>query len=201
MYVRLFKPAIDFVVALAILIVTLPVFIVITVLLSFLNDGNPFFKQDRPGKKGKIFRIIKFRTMNGKRDEKGELLPDLERLTKIGLFVRKSSLDELPQLINVLSGDMSLVGPRPLLVEYLQRYSSFQIRRHEVKPGITGWAQVNGRNSISWNDKFELDVWYVDHLSFKLDLKILFLTLVKVIKRDGINKEGHATTVGFNGNN
>ena len=201
MYSRYFKPLIDIVLSLIGLIILSPVLLVISVLLAYVNDWKPFFFQSRPGKDGKIFRIVKFKTMNDRRDIDGNLLSDAERLTPIGRFVRKASLDEIPQLINVLKGDMSLVGPRPLLVEYLPLYSQEQARRHEVRPGITGWAQVNGRNAISWQQKFEYDVWYVDHVSFLLDLKILFLTIKNVIKRDGISKDGFATTEKFNGEN
>lgn len=172
----------------------------VTVGLYFANNGKPFFFQTRPGKNARLFRIIKFKTMNDKKDAQGGLLPDAERLTKIGGFVRKTSLDEIPQLINVLKGEMSLIGPRPLLPEYLPLYSPEQYRRHEVRPGITGWAQVNGRNAISWQQKFEYDVWYVNHLSFALDLRILFLTLKKVVIREGINTDGQATTERFKGN-
>ena len=163
------------------------------------SDGKPFFFQLRPGKGGKIFKIIKFKTMNDRKDAEGNLLPDSDRLTKVGSFVRKTSLDEIPQLLNVVIGDMSIVGPRPLLTTYLHLYSDFQNRRHDVKPGITGWAQVNGRNAISWDKKFELDVWYVDHISFLLDLKILFKTVQKVIKSDGINAADSATIEPFQG--
>ena len=178
-----------------------PLFFVVMVGLFFVNDGKSFFYQLRPGKNGKIFKIIKFKTMNDKRDSNGNLLPDAKRLTKIGLFVRKTSLDEIPQLLNVIKGDMSLVGPRPLLPEYLALYSETQRRRHEIKPGITGWAQVNGRNAISWTKKFEYDVWYVDHISFLLDVKIILLTIKKVFIREGISQEGHATVENFNGKN
>lgn len=166
-----------------------------------VGHKNIFFPQQRPGKDEKIFKIVKFKTMTDERDVEGNLLPDEKRLTKIGKFIRKTSLDELPQLINVLKGDMSLIGPRPLLPQYLPLYSKEQARRHNVRPGITGWAQVNGRNDISWGKKFELDVWYVDHLSFGLDMKIIFLTIWKVLKRDGVSKEGMATTEPFNGHN
>ena len=178
-----------------------PVFVLVTIGLFFANDGKPFFFQLRPGKNGKIFKIIKFKTMTDKKDENGNLLPDADRLTKIGSFVRKTSLDEIPQLLNVIKGDMSLVGPRPLLPKYLELYNDFQRRRNEVKPGITGWAQVNGRNSISWEKKFEYDVWYVDNVSFLLDIKILILTVLKVVKSEGINEQGQATSNEFKGNN
>ena len=177
----------------------LPVFIVITAWLYFTNNGKPFFFQRRPGKGERIFTIIKFKTMNDKRDAAGELLPDAKRLTAVGRFVRKTSLDEIPQLLNVLKGDMSFVGPRPLLPEYLPLYNETQRRRHDVKPGITGWAQVNGRNAISWIQKFEYDVWYVENQSFLLDLKILFLTIKKVLVSEGIVSEGQATIEAFKG--
>lgn len=199
MYQSFFKRVLDFVAALIGLIILSPIFIAVTVFLYFANEGKPFFFQLRPGKHGEIFKIVKFKTMNDKKDANGNLLPDAERLTKIGSFVRKTSLDEIPQLLNVLKGDMSLIGPRPLLVHYLDLYSDFQNRRHEVKPGITGWAQVNGRNAISWDTKFELDVWYVENISFVLDLKILFKTVLKVIKSEGINAADAATIEPFNG--
>ncbi|OIQ27496.1 MAG: lipid carrier--UDP-N-acetylgalactosaminyltransferase [Bacteroidetes bacterium MedPE-SWsnd-G2] len=163
-----------------------PVFIVVMVILFFKNDGKPFFFQERPGKDEVIFKIIKFKTMNDKKDSNGKLLDPSLRLTKTGKFVRKYSLDEIPQLINVIKGDMSLIGPRPLLVRYLPRYNDFQKQRHQIKPGITGWAQVNGRNAISWEQKFEFDVWYVHNISFLLDLKIIGLTIYKIFKKDGI---------------
>jgi undecaprenyl phosphate N,N'-diacetylbacillosamine 1-phosphate transferase len=200
MYKKFFKPFLDFLLSFIGLVVISPVFLLVMVLLAFANNGNPFFFQIRPGKNGKLFRIIKFRTMNDARDNKGKLLPDAQRLTKIGKIVRKTSLDEIPQLINVLKGDMSLIGPRPLLVEYLPLYNDFQKRRHEVKPGITGWAQVNGRNTISWQKKFEYDVWYVDNMSFKLDLKIFLMTIKKVFLRDGINNSNNETMNKFIGN-
>lgn len=199
MYQSFFKRVLDFVAALIGLIILSPIFLIVTVGLFFANQGKPFFFQRRPGQHGVIFKIIKFKTMNDKKDANGNLLPDAERLTKIGSFVRKTSLDEIPQLLNVLKGDMSLIGPRPLLVHYLDLYSDFQNRRHEVKPGITGWAQVNGRNAISWDTKFELDVWYVENISFVLDLKILFKTVLKVIKSEGINAADAATIEPFNG--
>jgi len=178
MYKNFIKPAIDFVLALVGFLFLSPVFVLVAIGLFFANDGKPFFFQLRPGKDGKIFKIIKFKTMTDKKDENGNLLPDADRLTKIGSFVRKTSLDEIPQLLNVIKGDMALVGPRPLLPQYLELYNDFQRRRNEVKPGITGWAQVNGRNSISWEKKFEYDVWYVDHVSFLLDIKILIMTVL-----------------------
>ncbi|WP_066440936.1 sugar transferase [Chryseobacterium sp. CCH4-E10] len=201
MYNFFLKRFFDFIIAFVGLVILSPVFITVTIGLFFANGGKPFFFQARPGLKEKIFKIIKFKTMNDKKDADGNLLPDSERLTSIGAFVRKTSLDEIPQLINVLKGDMSIIGPRPLLPQYLPIYNEFQKRRHEVRPGITGWAQVNGRNAISWAKKFELDVWYIDHISFALDCKIVLLTFKKVFKKEGINKEGQATTEAFNGNN
>ena len=200
MYKTFIKPFLDFILALIGFLLLSPVFIIVTIGLFFANQGKPFFFQLRPGKDGKIFKIIKFKTMNDKKDEHGNLLPDAERLTKVGSFVRKTSLDEIPQLLNVIKGDMSLIGPRPLLPSYLALYNDFQRRRNEVKPGITGWAQVNGRNSISWEKKFEYDVWYVDHISFALDFKILWLTVLKVLKSEGINEQGQATSEEFKGN-
>ena len=201
MYKNFIKPVIDFVLALVGFLFLSPVFVLVTIGLFFANDGKPFFFQLRPGKNGKIFKIIKFKTMTDKKDGNGNLLPDADRLTKIGSFVRKTSLDEIPQLLNVIKGDMSLVGPRPLLPKYLELYNDFQRRRNEVKPGITGWAQVNGRNSISWEKKFEYDVWYVDNVSFLLDIKILIMTILKVVKSEGINEQGQATSNEFKGNN
>ena len=201
MYKNFIKPAIDFVLALVGFLFLSPVFVLVAIGLFFANDGKPFFFQLRPGKDGKIFKIIKFKTMTDKKDENGNLLPDADRLTKIGSFVRKTSLDEIPQLLNVIKGDMALVGPRPLLPQYLELYNDFQRRRNEVKPGITGWAQVNGRNSISWEKKFEYDVWYVDNVSFLLDFKILIMTVLKVVKSEGINEQGQATSNEFKGNN
>lgn len=199
MYSLYFKGVLDFLAALIGFIVLSPIFLIVTIGLFFANQGKPFFFQLRPGKNGEIFKIIKFKTMNDKKDAQGELLPDAQRLTKVGALVRKTSLDEIPQLINVLKGDMSLIGPRPLLTQYLSLYNDFQNRRHEIKPGITGWAQVNGRNAISWDTKFEYDVWYVDHISFLLDMKILFLTVKKVFKSEGINAADAATIEPFNG--
>ena len=201
MYKNFIKPVIDFVLALVGFLFLSPVFVMVTIGLFFANDGKPFFFQLRPGKDGKIFKIIKFKTMTDKKDENGNLLPDADRLTKIGSFVRKTSLDEIPQLLNVIKGDMALVGPRPLLPQYLELYNDFQRRRNEVKPGITGWAKVNGRNSISWEKKFEYDVWYVDNVSFLLDIKILIMTVLKVVKSEGINEQGQATSNEFKGNN
>jgi len=199
-YNRVLKNFIDLVFALVLLVFLSPLFMIITLLLFIRNNGFPFFLQKRPGKDEKIFRVLKFKTMTDNKDQKGRLLPDSERLTGLGKLIRKTSLDEIPQLINVLKGDMSIVGPRPLLPEYLSLYNSQQKRRHEVKPGITGWAQVNGRNAIEWNQKFEYDVWYVDHISFVLDMKIIFKTILKVIKTEGINNQGQATTIPFQGN-
>ena len=193
MYKNYLKRFFDFIAALVGLLVLIPIFILVTIGLFFANQGKPFFFQTRPGKDEKLFRIVKFKTMNDNKDEQGNLLTDAERLTAVGKFVRKTSLDEIPQLINVLKGDMSLIGPRPLLPEYLPLYNQTQKRRHEVKPGITGWAQVNGRNAISWEDKFNYDVWYVNHCGFLLDMKILFLTFKKVLVREGISAQGHAT--------
>ncbi len=199
MYKKIVKPFFDFLASLIGLLLLSPIFICVTLLLTIANNGSPFFFQLRPGKNQKIFKIIKFKTMNDKKEANGNLLSDAERLTKIGNFVRKTSLDEIPQLLNVLKGDMSLVGPRPLLTNYLHLYSNFQNRRHELKPGITGWVQVNGRNSVSWEKKFELDVWYVDNCSFWLDVKILFKTIEKVVKSDGITAENSATIEPFDG--
>lgn len=202
MYKHFFKRLIDFILVLCVLLVIWPILLIITVWLHFANKGaGAFFTQDRPGKDGKIFKVIKYKTMTDERDAEGNLLPDADRLTKVGRFVRSTSIDELPQLINVLKGDMALIGPRPLLPQYLPLYSPEQARRHEVRPGITGWAQINGRNAISWTKKFEYDVWYVDHCSFLLDLKIVFLTIKKVFIREGISQEGQATMEFFNGHN
>ena len=200
MYKVYFKPLLDCVVSLLGIVVLSPIFLVTLICLFISNNGKVFFVQNRPGKNEKIFKIIKFRTMNNKKDAHGNLLPDAERLTYLGKIVRKTSLDEIPQLINVLKGDMSLIGPRPLLPEYLSLYNERQKKRHTVKPGITGWAQINGRNAVEWNKKFEFDVWYIENLSFILDLQILFLTLKKVVKLEGINREGVATNISFTGN-
>lgn len=190
MYQRFFKRIIDFTIVLCVLLVIWPILLVITILLLIFNEGaGAFFTQERPGYKGKVFKIIKFKTMNERKGPDGKLLPDVQRITKFGGIVRKLSLDELPQLFNVLKGDMSIIGPRPLLVQYLPLYSKEQARRHDVRPGITGWAQCNGRNNISWTKKFELDVWYVDHISFALDCKIVWQTAMKVIKRADIDNE------------
>ncbi|WP_333866560.1 sugar transferase [Sphingobacterium sp.] len=201
MYRHFFKRLFDFFIALIGLIILSPIFIVVTIGLYIANDGKPFFFQSRPGLNERIFKIIKFKTMNDKKDNNGNLLSDAERLTPIGSFVRKTSLDEIPQLINVLKGDMAIIGPRPLLIQYLPLYDDKQRRRHDVRPGITGWAQVNGRNAISWAKKFELDVWYVDHVSFLTDLNVFFTTFKKVFKREGISADGHVTIEPFNGNN
>ena len=202
MYKKLFKRVTDFCVIFIALVVLFAPLLIITLWLYFANKGaGVFFMQERPGKNGKIFKVIKFKTMTDERDVDGNLLPDAQRLTKVGRFVRSTSIDELPQLINVLKGDMALIGPRPLLPQYLPLYSKEQARRHEVRPGITGWAQVNGRNAISWTRKFELDVWYVDHCSFLLDLKIIFITIKKVFVREGISSETSVTMEAFTGNN
>lgn len=201
MYKLFGKRLFDFFVASIFFVLSLPVFILVTILLCIANGGKPFFFQKRPGKSEHVFSVIKFRTMNDKRDDKGVLLPDDQRITTVGSFVRKTSLDEIPQLLNVIIGDMSLVGPRPLLVFYLPLYNDQQKRRHELKPGITGWAQVNGRNAIDWQQKFEYDVWYIDHCSFALDMKIIFKTVLRVFKSDGINKSTGEFMEPFSGNN
>lgn len=206
MYARYIKRLLDFVIVLCALLVIWPILLIITLFLVFFNEGaGAFFTQERPGYKGKIFKIIKFKTMNERKDEKGVLLPDVQRITKFGGIVRKLSLDELPQLLNVLKGDMAIIGPRPLLVEYLPLYSKEQARRHDVRPGITGWAQCNGRNNLSWTKKFEMDVWYVDHVSFLLDCKIVWITVKKVLKRADIDNdesgEKKYTVPLFNGHN
>lgn len=201
MYKKKIKRSLDFIISLVSICILMPIFIIVFIGLYLANDGKPFFFQLRPGLNEKVFKIIKFKTMNDKKDEAGNLLSDEERLTIIGRFVRKTSLDEMPQLINVLKGDMSIIGPRPLLIQYLSLYNENQKTRHDIRPGITGWAQVNGRNAISWEKKFEYDVWYVDNLSFILDLKILWKTVVKVFRKEGINQEGQATVEAFNGGN
>lgn len=202
MYKHFFKRFFDFWISLIAIICILPFLLVVTVWLHFANKGaGAFFFQDRPGKDAKIFKVIKFKTMTDERDANGELLPDELRLTRVGKFVRSTSIDELPQLINVLKGDMALIGPRPLLVQYLPLYSPEQARRHEVRPGISGWAQCHGRNAISWKEKFMLDVWYVDHLSLLTDIKIIIKTIKKVLLREGISEEGYATMEPFNGKN
>lgn len=202
MYKHFFKRFLDFWISLFVLICISPILLVVTIWLHFANKGaGAFFFQERPGKDSKIFKVIKFKTMTDERDADGNLLPDEDRLTKVGKFVRSTSIDELPQLFNVLKGDMALIGPRPLLVQYLPLYSSEQLRRHEVRPGISGWAQCHGRNAISWNEKFKLDVWYVDHVSLWTDIKVIWITVMKVLKRADISEEGHATMEAFNGNN
>lgn len=200
MYKSYLKRTLDFIVSLVVMVLLFPILLIITLLLAIVNQGNPFFFQIRPGKDKNLFKIIKFKTMTDSKNKKGNLLPDDLRLTKIGSFVRKTSLDEIPQLINVLKGDMSLIGPRPLLPEYLPLYNAEQSKRHLVKPGITGWAQINGRNTISWEQKFEYDIWYVNNISFLTDLKIFFKTFEKVFKKIGINKNGEVTTTKFKGN-
>lgn len=203
MYANFIKRLIDFTIVFIVLLIIWPVLLLITLWLHFANKGaGAFFTQERPGKKGKIFKVIKFKSMTDEKDENGNLLPNELRITKVGAFIRKTSIDELPQLFNVLKGDMALIGPRPLRVDYLPLYSKEQARRHDVRPGITGWAQVNGRNAISWTKKFELDVWYVDHISFVLDIKIIFMTILKVIKRTDINSgEDKVGIERFNGYN
>lgn len=201
MYKYFFKRFLDFVISFISLVMLSPIILLITLFLAFINKGKPFFFQIRPGFNEKLFKIMKFKTMTDAKDADGNLLPDHERMTKVGNLVRKTSLDELPQLWSVFKGDMSLIGPRPLLPEYLPLYNNQQKKRHYVKPGITGWAQVNGRNTISWEKKFEYDVWYVENLSFKLDLKIFFTTFKKVFISEGINSKGEATTEAFNGVN
>lgn len=200
MYRNFFKRILDFICSLIGFIILLPVFLFVTLFLTIANNGKPFFFQQRPGKNNKIFEVVKFRTMNDKKDAQGNLLSDKDRLTSLGRFIRKTSLDEIPQLINVIKGDMSLVGPRPLLLEYLPLYNEEQIRRHEVRPGITGWAQINGRNAISWKDKFELDVWYIDNISISLDIRILLQTILKVFKSEGISSDTSLTMEKFEGN-
>ena len=201
MYKHFFKRLFDFSISLLVLLLISPILLVVTIWLHFANKGaGAFFMQERPGKDGKIFKVIKFKTMTDERDSEGNLLPDEVRLTEVGKIVRSLSIDELPQLINVVKGDMALIGPRPLLVQYLPLYSKEQARRHEVRPGISGWAQCHGRNSISWQEKFKLDVWYVDHVSLMTDLKVIYITIIKVLKRDGINEEGSATMEPFTGN-
>ena len=202
MYKHFLKRFLDFWIALIVLLCISPLLIVVALWLHVANKGaGAFFFQERPGKDGRIFRIIKYKTMTDERDADGHLLPDEQRLTKVGRFVRSTSIDELPQLINVLKGDMALIGPRPLLVQYLPLYSKEQARRHEVRPGISGWAQCHGRNAISWTEKFKLDVWYVDHVSLKTDLTVVWLTIQKVLKRADISEQGHATMEVFNGHN
>ena len=202
MYKHFFKRFFDFWISLIALICISPILVIVTIWLHFANKGaGAFFFQERPGKDAKIFKVIKFKTMTDERGPDGELLSDAERLTKVGKFVRSTSIDELPQFINVLKGDMSLIGPRPLLVKYLPLYSAEQARRHEVRPGISGWAQCHGRNAISWTEKFKLDVWYVDHCTLWTDIKVVWITIMKVIKRADINEAGQATMEPFNGSN
>ncbi|MDR2057196.1 MAG: sugar transferase [Dysgonamonadaceae bacterium] len=202
MYKHFFKRFLDFTITLAALLVLFPFLLLVILFLHFANKGaGIFFTQERPGKNAKLFKVIKFKTMTDEHDADGNLLPDDVRLTQIGKLVRSLSIDEIPQLLNILRGDMSLIGPRPLMPKYLPLYSLEQFRRHEVRPGITGWAQINGRNDISWKQKFEYDVWYIDHLSFTLDVKIFFLTIKKILIREGISKEGMATTDPFDGTN
>ena len=202
MYKHFLKRFLDFWIAFIVLVCISPLLVVVTLWLHVANKGaGAFFLQERPGKDGRIFRILKYKTMTDERDSNGHLLPDEQRLTKVGRFVRSTSIDELPQLLNVLKGDMALIGPRPLLVQYLPLYSKEQARRHEVRPGISGWAQCHGRNAISWTEKFKLDVWYVDHVSLKTDLTVVWLTIQKVLKRADISEQGHATMEVFNGNN
>jgi undecaprenyl phosphate N,N'-diacetylbacillosamine 1-phosphate transferase len=198
-YINIVKSTADFCVATVVFLVLSPLFFVLVLLLVIANSGKPFFFQRRPGKNSKIFKVVKFKTMNDKRDAAGNLLPDADRLTAVGSFIRRTSLDEIPQLINVIKGDMSIVGPRPLLVEYLPLYNETQKRRHDVKPGITGWAQINGRNAISWKQKFEYDVWYVENISFLLDMKIILRTFIKVGKSEGISSATSATMEKFTG--
>lgn len=199
MYKKYFKRIIDIIISSASILILSPLFLCVAFLLFFINKGSVFYTQRRPGKKGRIFNIVKFKTMTDKRDQNGNLLSDEKRITKVGKWLRSTSLDELPQMINVLKGDMSLIGPRPLLEQYLSLYDKDQARRHEIRPGITGWAQCHGRNAISWKEKLAYDVWYVDHLTLKVDLKIIYRTFFKVLKREGIN--GNGTTSFFNGMN
>jgi len=202
MYKHFFKRFLDFWISLIALIIISPLLLIVTIWLHFANkSAGAFFFQERPGYKGKLFKVIKFKTMTDERDANGNLLPDEVRLTKVGSFVRSTSIDELPQLINVLKGDMALIGPRPLLVQYLPLYSKEQMRRHDVRPGISGWAQCHGRNKISWTEKFKLDVWYVDHLSLLTDLKVIFITIKKVLFREDINSDNDATMEDFDGTN
>ena len=202
MYKHFFKRVLDFWIALIALICISPILIVVTIWLHFANKGaGAFFTQERPGKDAKLFKVVKFKTMTDERDANGKLLPDKDRLTKVGKLVRSTSIDELPQLYNVLKGDMALIGPRPLLIQYLPLYSAEQARRHEVRPGISGWAQCHGRNNISWTEKFKLDVWYVDHVSLYTDMKVIWITVMKVLKRADISQDGQATMEPFNGHN
>jgi len=199
MYTKIIKPTLDILCAGIAFILLSPIFITVCILLYRSNEGKPFFYQPRPGLNGKVFNIIKFKSMNDKKDANGKLLPDHMRITKLGAFVRRSSLDEIPQLLNVIKGQMSIVGPRPLRVAYLPLYNEEQQKRHDVRPGITGWAQINGRNTISWEEKFKYDVWYVNHISFLLDLQILFKTVIKVFKSEGISASEEVTMEEFKG--
>jgi len=201
MYRSFIKRFIDFTLSCIGVLFLSPIIGVLIILLAFANRGKPFFFQSRPGKNGKVFKIVKFKSMNDKKDQKGELLPFDQRITKTGKLIRKYSLDEIPQLFNVIKGDMSLIGPRPLLVKYLPLYNDFQKKRHDVRPGITGWAQINGRNAISWNEKFKLDVWYTENLSFKLDIKIILMTIKKVLFKEDINSGESVNMPTFTGNN
>ncbi|WP_299311815.1 sugar transferase [uncultured Aquimarina sp.] len=201
MYHSFIKRFLDFTLCFTGVLFLMPIIVLLIILLAIANNGKPFFFQARPGKKGKVFKIVKFKSMNDKKDENGELLSFEKRITKTGKFIRKYSLDEIPQLFNVIKGDMSLIGPRPLLVKYLPLYSDFQKKRHNVRPGITGWAQVNGRNTISWEEKFTLDVWYSENLSFKLDLKIIFMTVKKVLFKEDINNDENVNMPTFTGDN
>jgi len=202
MYKHFFKRILDFFISLIVIICISPILLVVTIWLHFANKGaGAFFFQERPGKDAKIFKVVKFKTMTDEKDADGNLLPDAQRLTKVGKFVRSTSIDELPQLINVLKGDMALIGPRPLLVKYLPLYSAEQARRHEVRPGISGWAQCHGRNAISWTEKFKLDVWYVDHCTLWIDVKVIWITVMKVLKRADISNDAAATMLPFNGSN
>ncbi|MCX2762881.1 sugar transferase [Aquimarina muelleri] len=201
MYKIFIKRVLDFCISLILLLFISPLFLFLIVFLVITNNGKPFFVQKRPGKKERIFSILKFKTMNDKKDSEGNLLPDKDRITRVGTFIRKTSLDEIPQLINVIKGEMSLIGPRPLIIEYLPIYNEIQKKRHDTKPGITGWAQVNGRNSITWKKKFEYDVWYVENMSFLLDVKILGLTFKKVIQKKDVNLSEEQTSEYFNGSN
>lgn len=199
MYAKYIKRFLDFFLSLFALLVLSPILLILMVVGLFAMKGNPFFTQKRPGKNEKIFKLIKFRTMTCAKDKDGNLLPDDKRLTKYGKFLRSTSLDELPELLNILVGDMSIIGPRPLLPEYLPLYNDFQKHRHNVRPGLSGWAQVNGRNTVSWEERFKLDVYYVENISFKMDVKVIFTTVLKVFKRDGISEEGGATMTPFTG--
>ena len=202
MYKHFFKRVLDFSISLIVLIIITPILLAVTIWLHFANKGaGVFFTQERPGKDAKIFKVVKFKTMTDERDAKGNLLPDAQRLTRVGRIVRSLSIDELPQLFNVLKGDMALIGPRPLLPKYLPLYTEEQMRRHEVRPGISGWAQCHGRNAISFTERFKLDVWYVDHCTLWTDLQVIWITVMKVLKRDGISEEGQATMEPFNGHN